>query len=780
MSKLTEKQSPVALDSQTNSKLLDSARYIQTLIRNRASRAVAFLRRSPALQPLHRRYGPIKYNYVLPAFRRIKKILRLSSRVEIAESLSYPVWTERCERFRYNREKVSRHIEAFDHRPIISIILPVYNTEPEHLRQCMNSVMNQYYREWELCICDDASTATHIREMLDEYAVRDARIKVVFSEKNGGIASASNRALRLATGEFIGLLDHDDLLTPDALYEVAATLQETDADLIYSDEDRFDSDGRLEPRFKPAWSPDLLLSCMYLAHFCVYRKSIFDQIEGFREGFDGSQDYDLALRFTERTAKIAHIPKTLYHWRKVSYSASALTRQRPAVIEAGRRAIADALKRRQIEGEVENDRVYGFYRVRRKIKTPSRVSIIIPTRDGLKRLRRLIESIESKTDYSDYEIIILDNGSRKAAMLDYLTRSPHRILRHDAPFNFSRLNNLAAARSGGEYLLFLNDDTEVINREWMSAMVEQAQRREVGAVGAKLLYKDGRIQHAGVILGVNGAADHAHRLVDGFSGSGYLNYPNVIRNYSAVTAACLMMRRTVFDEAGGFDEEHLPVSYNDIDLCLRLRERGYLIVCTPYALLYHEESATRGLNLCSDEEARLIARWRSEIMNDFYYNPNLTSTGEAFRVDFSKPDSLACAFESSARLGDVIEVGQEFSIDQNDLCAIALRLDSALQVGSLRLRLRDRASSESDIAVADIELSRERDDGRLFFHFDPVGDSAGRRFRFFIEIVSDGLNDSGGRTAIDAGGLRFIDHIEAQLSFRVYTLKRFRYAASSV
>jgi hypothetical protein len=360
-------------------------------------------------------------------------------------------------------------------------------------------------------------------------------------------------------------------------------------------------------------------------------------------------------------------------------------------------------------------------------------------------------------------------------MLDYLSRSPHLVIGCDEPFNFSRLNNLAASRASGQYLLFLNDDTEVINREWMSAMVEQAQRREVGAVGAKLLYRDGRIQHAGVILGVNGAADHAHRRVDGFSGSGYLNYPNVIRNYSAVTAACLMMRREVFREANGFDEERLPISYNDVDLCLRLRKRGYLVVYTPYALLYHEESATRGLNLCAEEETRLMERWPQETMDDFYYNPNLASEGEAFRVDFSKPESLARLRGSVARLGDAPRRGQEFYTEENDLCAIAISTDEALDCNALRLRLRDCASNESEIAVVDVELSQQRGDW-IFFHFDPVPDSGGRRFRFFIE---DPSNASGNGAAGKLADPSFIDHSEAQLSFRVYTRKRFRYAASS-
>lgn len=616
----------------------------RNIIRNKLSRMIAAIRKSHRLQPLHRRYGPIKYKYTLPAYRSIANFLTSKSQLESETKITYAQWAESCEAQRYDRDRAIERINQFAYAPILSIILPVYDTEPEHLRKALDSVMNQYYPNWELCICDDGSVAGHVRGMLEQYRDRDARIKVVFSDSNAGIARASNRALGMATGEFIGLLDHDDELTPDALYEVAVTLQETDADLVYSDEDRLDEKGRrTEPAFKPAWSPDLLLSCMYLGHFCVYRKSIVDRIGGFRPDFDRSQDYDLALRFTEATTKIAHIPKILYHWRKVASSASGLSAARSKVIEAGRRALQSALSRRRIDGEVEAENVYGFYRVRRNIKTGGLVMIIIPTRDGVKLLRPCIASIESKTAYPNYEILIVDNGSQDRATLDYLKRSPHRVIRLDEPFNFSRLNNAAAREAAGDYLLFLNDDTEVISAEWMSAMVEQARRADAGAVGAKLLYPDGRIQHAGIILGAGGTAGHAHSGVDGFSAAGYLNYPSTIRNYSAVTGACLMIRRDVFLNAGGFDQESFPVSFSDVDLCLRLRERGYLIVYTPYAMLYHRESATRGRRRYPQEEAALRARWRSELISDPYYNPNLSADGD-FSFDGSKPESLVCGF----------------------------------------------------------------------------------------------------------------------------------------
>ena len=764
---------------------------LRATIRNRFSRLLAAFRESQILQPLHRRYGPIKYKHVLPIYRRLARLLGVDSR-EPDDSGSYELWAKRCERFRYDRDRAVERIEHFTFRPNISIILPVYNPELAHLREAIDSVLNQYYPHWELCICDDASKSPYVEETLKEYSARDARVKIVRSETNCGIAHASNRSLDLATGEFIGLLDHDDELTPDAIFEVVKVLQETDADLIYSDEDRLDTTGRRsEPSLKPAWSPDLLLSCMYLTHFCVYRRSIVNAIGAFREGFDGSQDYDLALRFTETTNRIAHIPKILYHWRDVPGSASATLKKRPAVIEAGRRALSDALRRRRVDGEVRSERAYGYYRVKRTITVAGRVSIIIPTLDRVEYLRRCIASIEEKTDYRDYEIIIVDNDSQNESTLEYLKNSRHRVIKCDAPFNFSLLNNLAAQQANGDYLLLLNNDTEVISSEWLSAMIEHAQRPEVGAVGAKLLFPNGRIQHAGIVLGVDGAASHAHRNVDGFTGTGYLNHANVIRNYNAVTGACLMMRRNLFLSAGGLDELVFPVSFNDVDLCLRLRQEGYLILYTPYALLYHQESTTRGLNRYPSEEARLRARWHNELVADSYYNPNLSPTEPAFAVDCSKPEAMVCTFteekpdETLFRIDRRTCVGQQFVAQENDLCAIAVRFSPAGDGNhSARLHLRESLSG-ADIAVARIEwMSEERHGAWSMFSFDAVPDSRGKRFYFFIELMGDSpiesLQISGSALTDDPELALFMNHIAAPgaLSFKVYSMKQFRYAAS--
>ena len=766
---------------------------LRAIIRNRWSQLVAAMRKSRRLQPLHRRYGPIKYRYVLPALQRLSHWFGSPSSRAVEPRLAYRQWAERNERLRYTGDRALEQINRFAYRPTISIILPVYNTPAELLRKTIESVLDQFYCDWELCICDDASSAPHVGEILNQYRAQDARIKVTFAEPNGGIARASNCALALATGKFVGLLDHDDQLTPDALYEVASTLQETDADLLYSDEDRIDADGqRAEARLKPAWSPDLLLSCMYLAHFCVYRKSVVDQVGGFRAGFDGGQDYDLALRVTEVTGKIAHIPKILYHWRKVAASASASPAARPSVIAAGRRALQDALARRQIAGAVESQPAYGFYRVRRAITNQAQVSIIIPTRDGGERLRRCIASIEAKTDYRHYEILVVDNGSRERATLAYLKQLRHRVLRLDEPFNFSRLSNYGASQSQGERLLFLNDDTEVINAGWLTAMVEQAGREEVGAVGAKLLYPDGRIQHGGIILGVGGVVSHAHRGVDGFSGTGYLNYPDVIRNYNAVTAACLLTRRPVFFGAGGFDEDRFAVSYNDVDLCLRLRRQGYLIVYTPYAQLYHHESATRGVNHYPREEANLRARWAEELLSDCYYNPSLSDNGD-FLVDCSKPEALACGFAQETseqiicRLDRATRIGQEFFSARDDLCAIALRLQPAPGGGQckLRLRVRESPTSEQDLAIAELDATQARGNLWSYFHFNPIGDSGGRRFYVCLEI-----SDASKCSAVDiwgsaqtetVAGPHFQNHAAARgsLALRVYTHLQFRYAAFS-
>ena len=394
---------------------------------------------------------------------------------------------------------------------------------------------------------------------------------------------------------------------------------------IYTDEDKLEPTGqRVEPFFKPDWSPDLLLSMNYITHLSVFRRSLLEEIGGFRPGLDGSQDYDLLLRFSERARRIAHISQILYHWRKIPGSAAASAVAKPLAYEAGRRAIEDAVNRRGYEAHVANVRP-GLYSVRYKLRDTPLVSIIIPTRDRWPLLRECLRSIEEKTRYSSYEIIVLDNDSTEPETLKGLDAIADTCQVYSYPgiFNFSALSNFGAAKASGEYFVFLNNDTQVIEGDWLTAMLEHAQRPEVGAVGAKLTYPDGRIQHAGVVLGVGGVADHAFKGLprDEFT---YFAFANVVRNCSAVTAACMMMPRPVFEEIRGFDER-LPVALNDVDLCLRLRQRGYLIVYTPFALLYHHESGTRG-RLCPPEDEKLVwAAWGDVIRKgDPYYNPNLT------------------------------------------------------------------------------------------------------------------------------------------------------------
>lgn len=526
---------------------------------------------------------------------------------------------------------------AFPYQPRISIVTPVYNVAEAWLRRAVESVRDQAYENWELCLVNDASTAPHIRPILEEYAGLDGRIKVVHLLENEGIAGASNHGLRAATGEYVGFLDHDDELYPEALFEVVRLLnRDPGVDMFYSDEDKIELDGRRTSAFfKPDWSPDLLLCMNYLCHFAVYRRSVLEEVGGFRGGFDGSQDWDLILRVSERTQRIAHIPKILYGWRKIAGSAAGSVTAKPYAYTAGRAAIQDALARRGLEGRVEIVGP-GRYQVRYAVRGRPKVSLVIPVKDRIDLTRRCVESVESKSTYRNFEIVIIDNGSVEEQSQRYLQTlaSRHRVLRYDRPFNYSAINNLGASQASGDYLLFLNNDVEVVSRDWLEAMLGHAQRPEVGAVGARLLFPSGRMQHGGVfVVGTETAfALHAFKHLPGDSPC-YFGFHEATRNWSAVTGACMMVRRSVFDEVGGF-EEGLRVAFNDVDLCLRMRQRGYLIVYTPLATLIHHESATRKV-LHPMEDVRLVhERWKEIIeRGDPYYNPNLTRVREDFLLD---------------------------------------------------------------------------------------------------------------------------------------------------
>jgi GT2 family glycosyltransferase len=523
----------------------------------------------------------------------------------------YQEWRQQTAPVESREREIRAAAAGLAHRPLVSIIIPVYNPQPHWLRDAIESVRAQYYDNWELCIADDASTKGGVRELLAEYE-NDPRIKVTFQRANGGISAASNAALALADGEYIALLDHDDELSPDALYQVVQRINERgELDFIYSDEDKRDPNGALvSPFFKPDWSPDLEYSSNYVTHFSVYRRAMVESVGGFRTEFDGSQDYDLALRVTEQTERIDHIRKVLYTWRMVPGSAASSLEAKPYAYTAAKRALSESLERRGIDAWVEDGATLGWYRIRYRIPGDPLVSVIIPTRDRADLLAKCLDSLDSSA-YKRLEVIVVDNGSVEEETKTLFDSRDLKVVRDPGDFNFSRLVNAGAAAATGDYLLLLNNDVEAINEEWIEAMLEHAQRPEVGVVGARLLYPNGRPQHEGVALGIGGTfAGH-------IDWRNYLGLSQAIRNCSAVTAAAALTRRSVFDQLGGFDES-FRVAYGDVDYCLRARECGYMVVYTPYAELYHHESASRGSTNPPEDEKLARQRWGR--LTDPYYN----------------------------------------------------------------------------------------------------------------------------------------------------------------
>jgi O-antigen biosynthesis protein len=544
---------------------------------------------------------------------------------------------------------MAKRVASFSYQPLISIILPVHNTPERFLHEAIQSVLGQIYPYWELCVADDRSTEAHVSLILKQYADQDSRIKLKFRDVNGHISACSNSALSLATGNYIALLDHDDVLTPEALYEVVALLnQHPEADVIYSDEDKLNEQGQvLEPYFKPDWCPDTFLSRMYTCHLGVYRRTLVNRIGGFRLGYEGSQDYDLVLRLTEQTKQIFHIPKVLYHWRMHAGSMAGSAASKPYAYQSATKAITAALQRRGELGVViQNERFPGLHTVRYKIQKASLVSIIIPTRNLSNILARCLKSVFTKTTYKNYEVIIIDNGSDepelKGLLYQWQQQQPQRFSFYslDIAFNFSKINNYAVTKAKGDYLLFLNNDTEIITPDWLEGLIEQVQRPSIGAAGALLLYPDDTVQHAGVLLGIQGIANHGHRnfAADSPGYSGNLASPS---NYAAVTGACLMCRRDVFEEVEGFNEQ-LAVAYNDVDLCLKMIRAGYQNIYLPHVKLYHHESRSRGLEDTVEKKLRLrqeskllYESWKKYIENDPYYNLNLTRNSEDYSLRIS-------------------------------------------------------------------------------------------------------------------------------------------------
>ncbi len=538
-----------------------------------------------------------------------------------------------------DRAAIIRHIELLRDRPLISVLMPVYDTKPAFLRKALDSVLSQLYPIWELCIADDASSNPETRTILDDYARRDRRIKLVYRNENGHISAASNSALQLATGDFIALMDHDDELPVHALYMVAVTVNEyPEADIIYSDEDKIDADGvRQTPYFKPDWNPELFYSQNYLSHFGVFRASLVRAVGGFRLGYEGSQDYDLALRIVALTKpdRIRHIPHVLYHWRTAPGLQTFSIDHLPTAVQSSRRAIADYLAERGENVRVTGGSLPQFNRVVRQLPNPAPfVSVIIPTRDRVSLLRGCVDGLLHRTAYDNLEIIIVDNDSCEVDTVEYLNslrkESKVRVLRIEGEFNYSALNNRAVCQARGDLIGLLNNDIEVIHPEWLQEMVTQVMQPGVGAVGAKLYYSDNTIQHAGVIIGLGGVAGHSH-LRQSRSDPGYFGRLHLVHDVSCVTGACLLTHKSLFLDLGGLDEKDLKIAFNDVDLCLRLRKAGYRIVWTPYAELYHLESASRGYDFdpvrverITQESRVMIERWGKTLEEDPLYNPNLS------------------------------------------------------------------------------------------------------------------------------------------------------------
>jgi GT2 family glycosyltransferase len=537
-------------------------------------------------------------------------------------------------------------VEALPSKPTISIAMPTYNANRTWLAEVIDSVKQQVYPHWELCIADDASTDESIKGFLREIAASDDRIKLVFRETNGHISAATNSALEEATGEWVAFLDHDDIIAPHALaYMVLAITEHPSVQMLYSDEDKIDENGkRSDPYFKTDWNSDLFYSHNLVTHLALYRRELIQQTGGLRDEYAGAQDYDLVLRVIERIKpeQIVHVPFILYHWRAHAGStATADLSIKPYAMLAGERALNAHFKRMGVNARGQFIG-HGFRARYRLPDIQPMVSIIIPTRNAVELVRTCIESIKARTIYKNYEIVLMDNGSDDPEALAYfaeLTKEPNFMLvRDDSPFCYSAINNQAASKAHGEVLCFLNNDIEVINPDWLNELVSHACRPGVGAVGARLLYPNGMLQHAGIILGIGGWAGHAHK---GFSSlaHGYVGRATLISSFSAVTGACLAVQRKHFEAVGGFDEVNLRVACNDVDLCLKFTEIGLHNVYTPFASLYHHESATRGYEDTPEKKARfqkevdyMWTRWPDMMARDPAYSPNLTLDHEDFSL----------------------------------------------------------------------------------------------------------------------------------------------------
>ena len=600
----------------------------------------------------------------------MKKVIINSAKFAVRAALHPSYGSEQIKLFRdrrlINKKRYDDYIEWFDkhkateeqldrqrkiskdfkYRPLISILLPTYNTNPTYLRSCIDSVLSQSYDNWELCISDDNSTSEQTKDVIKEYVEKYDNVIVTFRKENGHISKSSNTALSMAKGDYISLLDHDDILPPNALFEVVNAINKNpEVDLIYTDEDKIDHEGNhIEPFFKPDWSPDFMNSCNMITHFATMKANIIRGVNGFTVGTHGAQDWDLFLKITAKTNNIYHIPKILYHWRKSETSTAMNANSKPYAYINQKNVLRSSVRQRKENAYIDSHVALGFWRKKYVIPTNPLVSIIIPTKNNFKYIKKCIESIIENTTYPYFEIIIVDTGSTDSQVNNFYGKLINdneniQIVKYKKKFNFSDACNYGADNSNGEYLLFLNNDTEVITHDWIQSLLEHAQRPEVGMVGPKLIFEDKTIQHAGIVLSERDIAFHPFygqdERVDIFT---YIYTAN-IRNVSAVTAACSMVNRKKFDEAGGFDPK-LRVTYNDVDLNLKLRKKGYYNLYTPYAELFHYESKSVGRINTSERDStelqeaqnEMRKRWGNYLKRDPFYNDNFEQFGPGYRL----------------------------------------------------------------------------------------------------------------------------------------------------
>ena len=554
----------------------------------------------------------------------------------------YKNWVNQYDFEGIDKEWYNELYDKLPYKPLVSVIMPVYKVDPDYLRLAINSVLNQSYQNIELCIADDCSGDVRITQMLEEISSSDSRLKYVIRQKNGNISEASNSALELASGEFIGLMDHDDVLHKNAVLWIAAELNKNPSiDLVYTDEDKIGDDGdRYDPHFKSDFNYELFLTQNMISHFAVYRASILKEIGGFRLGFEGSQDYDMTLRFLERSSRnIAHVPRVLYHWRAIAGSTALAPSEKTYTESASILALREHVERKGKRADVTiAPELPQYFRVRFCVEGNPKVSIIIPTKDKIDLLDQCISSIKKLSTYDNYEIIVINNGSVEDKSIEYFEKISHNgvvVVNDNEPFNYSRINNLGFSYASGDHICLMNNDIEIISPDWIEEMLSFSQSDEVGCVGARLWYPDDTLQHGGVIIGLGGIAGHSHKYLEK-GAVGYFGRAALPQALSAVTAACLMVKASVFREVNGLDEG-LSVAFNDVDFCLRVREAGYRNVWTPYAEMYHHESASRGTEDTPEKQIRFNSeiafmknRWGDILGKDPYYSPNLTIEREDF------------------------------------------------------------------------------------------------------------------------------------------------------